>query len=157
MEEYPVREGINFICRYVRRDALCKACGKNESWARQRLSRYRNNAKGCYYFSVQDCDIINSALPEIARQLENVSIPKVHNQENAEDARWEIEQMLKIIRANHVQKELGYKPNYWHFRISETDTRYWFTEDELKEMRNIIKMVCTILRGVHVEYEPIEE
>lgn len=156
MINYPIREGLEFVLRYVRRDALCNVCGKNDAWARQRINRYaHNNGDGFYYFSRQDCDIINNAMPELARRLETISIPKTHGIENAEDARFEIECMLRILKVGNLQKDLGYNKARWHDRIRDDYDRYWFTPDELKMMREHIKKVCQILRNVQVEYEEI--
>lgn len=153
---YPVREGLNFILNYIRRDALCKACGKNEAWARQRLNRYKhNNNNDFYYFSPLDCELINESLPKIADYLETIRIPNVHSASNAALAHDEIKDMISVIRVQKVRKELGYNKDRWHERITELDERYWFKQEELMIMRKQIQKVCSILRNMQVEYEKI--
>lgn len=157
MIQYPVREGLNFILTYIRRDALCNACGKNEAWTRQRMNRHKHNSNNnFYYFSQQDCDLINESLPKIAEDLEfHVRIPSNHTPDNATTVRDEIESLIKIVRVQNLQKEFGYNKARWHDRISDTDHRYFFKPEELRYMRETIKKVASILRGVQVEYEEV--
>lgn len=154
---YPVREGLNFILTYIRRDTLCKSCGKNEAWVRQRLNRSKRNlGKNFYYFSQQDCDTINKSLPKLADDLElTIRIPSVHTPDNATTVRGEIESLINIIRVQNLQKDFGYDKARWHDRISDTDMRYFFKPEELRYMRETIKKVASILRNVQVEYEDI--
>lgn len=156
MTIYPVREGIEYLLTYIRPDAFCKACGKNEAWARQRMKRYKHNSDNdFYYFSQQDCDLINESLSKIADYLETIRIPNTHSSSNATMARDEIKDMISVIRVQKVRKELGYNKDRWHDRISELDERYWFKQEELMIMRKQIRTVCSILRNMQVEYEEV--
>lgn len=132
---YPVREGLNFVLNYIRRDAFCKTCGKNEAWARQRLNRYKhNNNNDFYYFSPQDCELINESLPKIADELEfHVRIPNSHTPYNAMTVRDEIESLIKIVRVQNLQKELGLNRARWHDGTTASATR---TTDTFSSPKN---------------------
>ena len=155
-ESYPVRRGLKEVVRkIVTSKALCEAAGKHTSWIPARMNRTKRNGKGVYFFSENDCALLNAAMKVLAGRLREITLPLDQKRDPISFYK-KMRQLLEIVNSRFLYEELGMSCSLWNSHLCEGDERYWFSYQEIATIQGMVDIAAEKLEGITLEYEPLD-
>lgn len=156
--QYPVREGLNIALRYLKVQALAKACGKKSgTWITQRLNRNPHNMTSVYYFSQADVDALNKALKDIASDIFMTRIPE-HRDDRAGFKFTIMDDLGANLKPSWLYADtLGMKQSRWALCMREEGHRLWVSPEQVKVLNKERERIARELFEMELVFEPLQK